>query len=680
MIICEKPSAAERIAEALSDGKLVRKKERNLFYYTFEVGEEQITLCSALGHLFGVAQKDQASRREYPVWDYTWKPNHEISQVNKKTKAYIETITALSEDVDKLVNACDYDIEGSVIGYTIIKYACKPAESGRMKFSTLTNQELIKAYKDTTQTLDFPLIYAGMCRHEVDWLYGINLSRALTESARNISGYYVTLSTGRVQGPTLNFIVEREKDVLTHIPTPYWEAYLTLEINGERIEADFSSKITSVSEAEKIEEICKNSFGTVKEVRKALTKMRPPTPFDITTLQTEAYRHFKYPPRTSLNIAERLYLNALISYPRTSSQKLPPSINYEEILRKLEKTKYREYVSKIAGKPLKPAEGPKSDPAHPAIYPTGQKPSKPLSSWEDKIYDLIVKRFISTFAEHALKETIKAEIDVKGYLFLVKGSRILKQGWIETYTPYIKIEEQQIPQMTEGMKVKVLEAVIREKYTQPPSRFNPSSLLKRLEKEGIGTKATRADIIETLYNRGYIEGERIKATILAHEIINVLSQYCHEIIDVDLTKRLEDQMQKIESELTSKEEVIYQSMSKLRTAVDKLKNNEGSIGRALNETIVKLKTNKYALQMNCPKCGATLNVIKSRKTGKRFIGCLGKWAGKCDFSLPLPQKGKLTLLEKKCGKCGFQMIQIKQRARRPLTSCPYCYINQGKNR
>ena len=670
LIVCEKPAAAERIAYALAHGKPVKEKSRGVTYYRLENPDEEIVVCSALGHLYEVAQKDNANRREYPVWDYAWKPKHMSNRESSKCKNYIEVIANLSRNVDMIVNACDYDVEGSVIGYTIIKYACEAVQASRMKFSTLTDQELREAYKNRSPTLDYPLIHAGMCRHEVDWLYGINLSRALTESARNVSGRYATLSTGRVQGPTLKFIVEREKDILTHVPTPYWEAYLKVEIGGVKLKAEYPGKIESAYMAEEIQRRCEKAEGVVRNVRKTLAKTPPPPPFDIASLQSEAYRRFRYPPKLTLNVAERLYLDALISYPRTGSQKLPPSIGYREILEKLKDSKYGEYVAKLE-EPLKPVEGPKSDPAHPAIYPTGHHPTQPLPTYEEKIYDLIVRRFLSTFARPSLKEFLKAEIDVEGYSFHLRGLRVLEPGWTEIY-PQLDAEGQSIAFIEEGMKVKVLQCVVELKYTQPPPRFNPGSLLKKMEKEGIGTKATRADIIDTLYSRGYVEAEQMKATILAQKVIDLLTRYCPEIVDVDLTRSLEDQMQKIELGLKTREEVVYQSTVNLRNALLKLKLEEENVGTQLTEALKRMKAENEALNTPCPSCGASLKVIKSRSTGKRFIGCLNR----CGFTLPLPQTGKLTLTDKKCSECGFQMVQIKFTRRRPLSTCPNCYVKR----
>lgn len=670
LIICEKPAAAERIAYALAHEKPVKERNRGVTYYRMNTPEGEMVVCSALGHLYEVAQKDKVSRREYPVWDYAWKPKHESGKESLKCKNYIEVIAALSRGADLIVNACDYDVEGSVIGYTIIKYACGASQASRMKFSTLTDRELREAYENRSPTLDYPLIQAGMCRHEVDWLYGINLSRALTESARNASGRYATLSTGRVQGPALKFIVEREKEILTHVPTPYWEAYLEVEVGDVKLKAEYPGKIESAQTAEEIRKRCRNAEGVVKNVRRSSVETPPPPPFDIASLQSEAYRRFRYAPKLTLNIAERLYLNALISYPRTGSQKLPSSIGYREILEKLRDSDYRGYVARLK-EPLKPVEGSKSDPAHPAIYPTGQKPTRTLSSYEGKIYDLIVRRFLSAFARPSLRELIKAEIEVEGYSFQVRGLRMLDPGWTEIY-PHIEVEGQPVAFMEEGMKARVLQSFVQLKYTQPPPRFNPGSLLKRLEKEEIGTKATRADIIDTLYSRGYIVGEQMKATILAQKVIELLTRYCPEIIDVELTRSLEKQMQEIELGLKTREEVVYRATVNLRSAMLKLKADEKNVGSQLSDALKRLKAENNALTTPCPKCGATLRVVTSRGTGKRFIGCLNR----CGFTLPLPQTGKLTVLDKKCLECGFQMVQIKFSRRRPFSTCPNCYVKR----
>src|SRR3989475_4049178 len=236
LIVCEKPDAAARVARALDeDGdprRLVIKGAR-----VYEGGKriKLILVFSAFGHLYGVDSKPHPPRRYYPVWDFDWKPKHLIDKKSARLARWIQVISSLAHKADRYINACDYDVEGSLIGYTILRYACHGADSKalRMKFSTMTEKELRSAYKTLAPHLDLPLVEAGRSRHELDWLYGINLSRLLTESALKQNRGYFTLSTGRVQGPTLKFVVDREEEIRCFTPTPFWPIDAPVTQNGQ---------------------------------------------------------------------------------------------------------------------------------------------------------------------------------------------------------------------------------------------------------------------------------------------------------------------------------------------------------------------------------------------------------------------------------------------------------------
>ena len=204
------------------DGKAKKMFDRGVPYYqAYRNGE--IIVIPALGHLYTVAGKEKANR-DYPVFDYRWVPRYLAERGASKIRVWLKVIAKLAGDAGDFVDACDFDIEGSIIGYCILKYACgsKEENAKRMKYSTLTTEELQESYDHLLPHLDFALVEAGLTRHEVDWLYGINLSRALTTAAKNSSGQYATISTGRVQGPTLKFLEEREKTIKSFVPTPYW--------------------------------------------------------------------------------------------------------------------------------------------------------------------------------------------------------------------------------------------------------------------------------------------------------------------------------------------------------------------------------------------------------------------------------------------------------------------------
>lgn len=549
----------------------------------------------------------------------------------------------------------------------------------RMKFSTLTPEELRDAYDHMLPRLDFPLVNAGLCRHEVDWLYGINLSRALTESARKSSGRYTTLSTGRVQGPTLRFLVEREQEIETFVPIPHWEIEATVEINGKTVQAEFEVRKFDVkAEAERVASFSDGKEGWVEDVESKATRVVPPFPFDLSSLQAEAYRLFGMAPRYSLGIAERLYLDALISYPRTSSQKLPASIDCRGVLQRLSKnlTYERHATALLDLRDLHPSEGKKVDPAHPAIYPTGALPKRSLEPRESKIYDLIVKRFMATFGPPATRETTKATINIDGLKFYLRGSRIVAAGWIDLYKPYARFEDVNLPIVNKGTCVMFRSVKAVEKLSQPPPRYNPSSLLREMEANEIGTKATRAEIIETLVRRAYIQGDRIKVTPLGFQVVEVLEKYCPRVLDVAFTRELEEMMVNIELGREEKQRVVNEAINHLKPIIDELKAHENDVGEQLSFTIRQARTAGLTLSVPCPKCGRRLHVVRSRKSKKRFIGCLGKWEGVCDFTLPLPQLGKLTLLDQRCSKCGFQLVKVTAKGRRPLITCQVCYVTK----
>jgi len=673
LIITEKPDAAQRIATALDNKEKPQKlKENNVPYFVAQ-RDKKLVIAPALGHLYTIMH-ERGGRNDYPIFDFKWVPRYLAERGAKKIRTWIQTISSLAKNANEFINACDYDREGSLIGYCILKYACRNKENiaKRMKFSTLTKDDIEKAYETSLPCLDFPLIEAGRTRHEVDWLYGINLSRALTSAANRYIDTYTTLSTGRVQGPTLSFLVEKEKEIQCFVPTPFWSIKAEVEIDGSKYDIEYEKQeIEKKEEADAVVEDCKGKMGKIREIEMKKAQIKPPVPFDIGTLQTEAYSLFGYAPRRTMSIAERLYLQTLISYPRTSSQKLPATINYEAILTGLSRAyTYRSFASQLLAKEeLKPEEGIKEDPAHPAIYPTGNLPETELSMPERKLWDLIARRFLSVFGEPALKQSIKVCIAVDGHRFYLRGRQILKEGWMQFYKPYLRSEEVLLPPLKEDELIKLAQVTREDKFTTPPPRYNPSSLLKKMEEEGIGTKATRADIIETLYGRKYIAEERISITDLGFDIITILAKHCPTMISVEFTRDLEEKMEKIQTQNENRKKVLAKAIQTLKPMLDTFKENEQKIGETLTEAIKKAKMQERIL-CNCPNCGnGKLMVLYSRKTRKRFIGCTNYFQNLCKTSFPLPQRGIVKPIRKNCRACGWPLLQVRIYRRRPWLLC-----------
>ncbi len=686
LIITEKPDAAQRIASALDlKGKAKKMEDNGVPYYVAE-RDKPIIVVPAIGHLYTVAE-ERSGRNYYPVFSFKWVPRYMAERGAKQIRVWLETISKLAENADTYIDACDYDIEGSIIGYCILKYACgdKDDIAKRMKYSTLTKGELEKAYAELLPKLDFALIEAGRTRHEVDWLYGVNLSRALTIAAKDWSGKYATLSTGRVQGPTLRFLVAREKSIRSFVPTPYWEIKAEIEIEGKVFEAKYEKDVIETKkEAEAIIDACKGKDGIVESIDFKQFQQMPPTPFDIGALQSEAYSLFGYTPRRTLDIAQRLYLEALISYPRTSSQKLPPAINYEEILKNLSRvSEYKKLTAELlAKKELKPNEGKKEDPAHPAIYPTGNLPERVLEEPERRIWDLVVRRFMAVFGEPAIRQSVKVCINVNGQKFFSRGRQTLKEGWLRFYGPYVRAEEVLLPQIEKEQKLKVKRVILEDKFTKPPPRYNPGSLLKKMEEVGIGTKATRADIIQTLYDRKYVRDERIVVTDLGFEVLEVLKNHCPTIVSIELTKKLEERMDKIQTNMEKRENVLLDAIEILKPVVEELKDKEKPIGEKLSNAIKKARLEERIVGQ-CPICGTgTLMILYSRKTGKRFIGCTNYFKKLCNAAFPLPQRGTVRPLGRNCRGCGWPTVQVRIKGRRPWNLCfnPECPLKEEGRR
>ncbi len=663
LVITEKPDAANRIANALDvSGKAKRVVEQGVPYY-FARRNGDIVVVPALGHLYTVAGIKHG-KAHYPVFDYQWVPRHHAERGASKIKVLLKVISKLAEKAEKFIDACDFDIEGSIVGYCILKYACgnKQDIAQRMKYSTLSIEELQKSYDQPLEHLDFALIEAGLTRHEADWLYGINLSRALTSSVKNFSGRYAMLSTGRVQGPTLKFLEMRERYIRSFVPSPYWSITAKIGVGNFVLEAEYEKKVLEIKkEANEIVDACAGKEGIVEKLGVKEFFLNPPIPFDLGSLQSEAYRIFKYPPIRTSSMAQHLYLNALISYPRTSSQKLPETIGYQNILRKLTKsTVYEQLAEKLLAKPkLTPNEGRKFDPAHPAIYPTGNLPAQPLDGAERNVFDLIVRRFFAVFGEAAIRQSVKAAFNVNGKTLFCSSQRTLVDGWLQFYKPYVHFSNALLPPLVEGQKISIKKISAQENFTKPLPRYNPRSLLMKMEKEELGTKATRAGIMQTLLDRKYLQsGQSMVITDLGFKVIEVLRKYCPAFISSDLTRELEEKMDQIQKGCKSKEEVLTQVIEIIKPIASELKENEDKIGSILSQALRKSRFGEKA-SVNCPVCReGKLLVLRSKKTGKRFVGCTNFFEKKCKASFPLPQTGSVKFLRTACKNCGWPIIRV----------------------
>lgn len=666
VIICEKPSSAEKIAKALDSKAKEHRYNKKVKYWTLNRGEKDISVFSAVGHLYSLAKDNP---KDDFFFDLHWAPLYEVDKKNKAyTKNYIKAIEKHARGADSYIHACDYDIEGTLIGYQALKYGCGEdslKKATRMKFSTLTKKDILEAYENRID-IDNHQVDSGIARHVLDYYFGVNISKALTQSVRAAKSRYLGLSAGRVQTPALSILVEREKEIRDFIPEPYWLIKAKLE-QDEIIADHVDGKIFDENRAKEILSKCEGKDGVVDSIKISHSNTKPPVPFNLGGLQAEAYNVFGFSPKRTQVIAQKLYSEGYTSYPRTGSQKLPESLGFKNIFVQLRNnSQYRKHIDKLPAK-LKPYEGKKEDAAHPAIHPTGILPSN-LSKDEQKIYDLIVYRFIALFFEEAKFESMSTHINISDEMFLFRRRRVTHKGWMEHY-PFRKIDDEKFPEISEGDSIAIAEIISEEKETKPPARYNEASLIKELEKRELGTKATRADIITKLYDRKYISGNKIEVNQLGENIFNTLNTYCNNLTSEELTRDFENKLESIDDDKATKDDIIREGKEEVTNILNDIEKNEKDIGTHIYDAYQESN-----IICDCPNCEGNLVKRYSPKTKQYFVGCSNYPDCKTTFSLP---KGA-RILKQTCDKCGLPMISFGSKP--PVHAClnPDCGKDKTK--
>ncbi|MBI4441103.1 DNA topoisomerase I [Candidatus Woesearchaeota archaeon] len=670
LIITEKPKSAQKIAEALADAKAKKEASDSVPYYRVTHEGKELIVASAVGHLYSLTQK-KGLKWSYPVFDVEWKPIADINKEAKYTKKYVKAITTLAKKASAFVVATDYDIEGEVIGLNCVRFACKQKDAKRMKFSTLTKPDLVKAFTKLSPTLDWGQANAGETRHILDWYYGINLSRALTDAIK-AQGTFKIMSAGRVQGPALKLIVTKEKDIKAFVSKPFWQITLHSSKQEKPIVAlHAENQFWEKTSAEKVYgRVRDQKKATVAKIKREQFRQSPPTPFDLTSLQVETYKVHKISPKETLAIAQELYIGGFISYPRTSSQKLPKEIGYDKILKDLAlQQEYKDAAKFLLGKKtITPNEGKKEDPAHPAIYPTGIPPAG-INEHEAKVYDLIVRRFLATFGDPAVREVADVIIMCNNEEFNANGIITKEKGWHTLYGKYAIFKEEDLPPLAEGEIIPVTTVEMTEKETQPPRRYTESSIIKELEKHNLGTKATRAQIIDTLYQRGYCAGKpAIEATEFGIKTCETLEKYCPAIVDEELTRHFEIEMENVRQFKASEDEVLAKARELLTKVINEFVPKKKEVGAGLLEAFKE--TREQAAHLGeCPVCKNGALQLRRGKYGA-FVACSGYPA--CTTTFSLPASGLIQPAKRLCDDCGYPVVRIIRKGKRPQEVC----INQ----
>ena len=669
LIVAEKNISARRIAEILAGGKKVAE-QKDAGVSTYHFGD---TVTVGLrGHVVEIDFEPG-----YQNWrSETATPRSLIDAKTIKVpteKKIVSLLQKLAKKADRVTIATDFDTEGELIGkeaYELVRAANKNVTIDRARFSAITAQELSHAFANTTE-LDFALAAAGEARQSIDLMWGASLTRFISLAARR--GGQNILSVGRVQTPTLSMIVDREKEIEAFVPEKYWQLALDFEKRGEVIEARHTNgRFHEKAAAEQARDRTQSPL-VVKEVRTGTKQDRAPSPFDTTTYIVAAAR-LGLSAANAMRIAEDLYMNGFISYPRTDNTVYPPSLDIPGILNTLKNSPFRKDVEwTIAHRRPTPTQGKKSSTDHPPIHPTGGATREMLGDDAFRVYELVLRRFLATLAPDALWKTLKILFDANGEEYTTTGGQLMEQGWHAVY-PFSEARETLLPEFTTGEKLPIKKVTLDEKETLPPARYTQSKLIQRMEELGLGTKSTRHEVIAKLVSRKYVEGAPLRPTLVGRVVTESLEQHADTVTKPDMTRTLESHMQQIKQSQRTREDVIRESRDMLHRAFDQLEANEQVIGDDIR--------NRTAEEMNlgkCPVCGGTL-AIKHLRGNTQFIGC-SRYPD-CSFNIGLPsaQWGFAIRTDEKCEKHGLNFVRLVRKGARPWDiGCPLCHqINSNR--
>ena len=657
LVIAEKPSVATDIARVL---KAPRDKSKDFFE------NDDYVISSAVGHLLTiiVPPEQEIKRGKWTFDKLPHIPTHFDLEPIAKSESRLKVLLRLikRDDVDRFVNACDAGREGELIFRYIIQYACAkhPRKTAgklvsRLWLQSMTPAAIHKGFANLRSDDDMkPLASAANCRSEADWIVGINGTRAMTAFNSKSGGFYLT-PVGRVQTPTLTVVVEREKEIRAFEPKDYWELHITFraaagEYTGRWFDEAFkkdsddahkrAERIWEQGRADSIRAKCDGQSGEVSEQSKP-TKQAAPTLFDLTTLQREANSRFGFSARNTLGIAQSLYeRHKVLTYPRTDSRYLPEDYTgtVKQTLESLGQARYGSLASDVlkndwvhGGNKKVFNQAKISD--HFAIIPTLKPAPATLKEQEQKIYDLVTKRFIAVFYPSAEFLVTPRIPRVQGEPFKTEGKVLVKPGWLTVYGRDLAKEDAgHLVPVEAAESVHASEVNVEAKATRPPARYSEATLLgamehagKRVDDEelreamrdkGLGTPATRASIIEELIRHKYMVREQKELVPTAHafSLITLLTALkVDALTKPELTGEWEFKLKEIERRNFDRESFMNEIRSMTEKLVDTTKTFDGDT----------VPGDYGTLKTPCPKCGGLV-----RETYKRFH-CE---ADRCEFS------------------------------------------------
>ncbi|MDD1719562.1 MAG: DNA topoisomerase I [Methanoregulaceae archaeon] len=663
LIIAEKNISAQRIAGILAGaGKVAVSRDGGIATYHFDD-------CAVIGLRGHVVEVD--FEPGYTNWRSTEKTPRSL--IDARTikipteKKIVALVQKLARKADRVTIATDFDTEGELIGkeaYELVRQVNRDVNVDRARFSAITPEEIRHAFSSTTG-IDFALAAAGEARQVIDLMWGASLTRFISLAAKR--GTKNILSVGRVQSPTLTMIVDREREIEEFVPERYWQLSVSTGKKGQEFEARHTTaRFTDQTTAELARDRTQPPL-TVTDVKEGTRMDRAPPPFDTTGLIVAAAR-LGFSAANSMRVAEDLYMNGFISYPRTDNTIYPKTLDLAGILRTIHPTEFSQDVDwVIANRRAVPTRGKKSSTDHPPIHPTGAASREALGKDQWKIYELVVRRFLATLSPDAKWLTSKVNLEAGSEPYTATGGRLVEPGWRTVY-PYSEAKDIILPDVTTGEVLPIHEVLLEEKETQPPPRYSQSKLIQQMEELGLGTKSTRHEVIGKLISRKYVEGNPLRPTLVGRAVIESLENHADTITKPDMTQTLEQHMQQIKEEKRTGNDVVTESRSMLHRVFDQLEQHENEIGAEIME-----QTAEELTIGPCPACGGDLR-IRHMRNQSQFIGC--SRYPECSFNIGLPMAiwGFALRTDDVCNTHHLHHVRLVRKGSRPWEiGCPLCH-------
>ena len=666
LVVAEKFNTALRIAVVLSDGRMKRSRIQGTNVFEFDRPEGPFAVLGLRGHI--VELDYPAELRE---WTIEGLPQLLATPPLKRVTetGIVGAIQSIVAQYDRVIIATDFDREGELIGLECLELIQKvhpTIEVRRARYSALTREAIEQSFAHLEQ-LDHALAEAAEARQEIDLVWGAFLTRYLSITAGQRGRQF--LSVGRVQTPTLALLVERDQAIKEFQPTPFWELVATGTKDGTAFALHHTHGIWDAKDdAERVHARVRGATsGDVRAFAQEETRRRPPVPFSTTLFVAEATR-LGLGAATVMRIAEDLYTQGLISYPRTDNTVYPRGLGLKSLAEKFKDGPFAEAAEYVLNQPtFRATRGRTETTDHPPIYPTGATDPKKLRPDHAKIYELVVRRFLATLAPDAIGEQRTTTVEMHGEAFEGKGQRIIDAGWYHVY-PYMHPEEAPMPPLTVGETVAVSDIALREEQTKPPRRYTQGSLIQEMERLGLGTKSTRHDVLQKLFDRRYVSQRQLEPSSTGIAVAEALRAHAPVITRPEMTHRLEEDMELVAESKKPKQEVLDESRAMLREAYQLLSANEAGVKETLTGAL-----DRQHFVGPCVKCGGALRLSRSPR-GARWVQCANNPAS-CTATYALPSAGFVEPApEFLCGVCKVPRVKIIFRGQRPDLYCinPEC--------